>query len=302
VRRSDRLLLVGAAMLGVGAVALLTHRTAVHAVWHALRLVPLTAVLAAAVLVLLQVILQACRLWAVLPRDVTIPIRRVAYAFTLGEWANMFTPARAGDALKVVLLNRARGAPLSLSKATGAVLADKVVDIASLVLLCAVSGVAGTIWASARARVSPLVIALAICTLLVVVLLSLRWGGRLSLAALTDPRRLLTSFGFSLGAWLAELFALQILCAAVGFAQPLQHLVLAVALLNAGVSVPLSPANVGIYEVVLAFGLAQSGMATPAALAVATLHHGLELLAMNVAAAVLYVHHLSRCGSSLASR
>src|SRR5207302_68538 len=82
---------------------------------------------AALLLVLCQLACQACRLWAILPRDAALSIARTAYAFSLGEWANIFAPARAGDALKVVLLNRIRGAaPLSLPKATGAILADKV--------------------------------------------------------------------------------------------------------------------------------------------------------------------------------
>src|SRR5579859_2567152 len=209
------------------------------------------------------------------------------------------SPARAGDALKVVLLNR--GASISLPQATGAMLADKVVNIGSLILLCAVSGVAGTIWTTAWARGALPLTALLIGALLATALLlvpksRVRILGRLivlqhelarGFTALADPKRLVISTAFSFGAWLAELLALQILCAAVGSPQPLQNLVLAVAVLNVGISVPMSPANVGIYEMALAFGLSRAGLPGPAALAVATVHHGIQLLAVNVAAAAL---------------
>lgn len=265
--------------------------TGVHAVWHQLSLVPRAAVLVALLLALFQVACQACRLWAILPRAGAVSIPRAAHAFTLGEWANIFTPARAGDALKVLLLNR-RPPQLSLATATGAIVADKVVDIGSLLLLCAVSGAAGTLWASARTRLPLAVIALAIGAAVIALFLGVRWAiPRMleltkGLAGLGDARRVLPSVTFSLGAWLAELFALSVLCTALSVPQPLPHLVLALALLNAGVSVPVSPGNVGIYEGVLAFGLTQAGVATPAAVAIATLHHGLELAALNIAAAI----------------
>ncbi|HLZ44191.1 MAG TPA: lysylphosphatidylglycerol synthase transmembrane domain-containing protein [Gemmatimonadales bacterium] len=298
-QRYRRLVLVGIAIAIAGGLVFLTHRAEARAVWHELGRIPPTAVGAALLLVFGQVTCQALRLWAVIPRDRFISMPRAAYAFMLGEWTNMFTPARAGDALKVVLLNR--GASISLPQATGAMLADKVVNIGSLILLCAVSGVAGTIWTTAWARGALPLTALLIGALLATALLlvpksRVRILGRLivlqhelarGFTALADPKRLVISTAFSFGAWLAELLALQILCAAVGSPQPLQNLVLAVAVLNVGISVPMSPANVGIYEMALAFGLSRAGLPGPAALAVATVHHGIQLLAVNVAAAAL---------------
>ena len=286
---SRRVMLVSAALLaGVAAVSL-THQAEARAVWQELTLVPIAWVGAALLLVLCQLACQACRLWAILPRDAALSIARTAYAFSLGEWANIFAPARAGDALKVVLLNRIRGAaPLSLPKATGAILADKVVDVGSLVLLCSVTGAASLIAASARARLPSSGVTLAAGVMLAAVLLGVRyarrqWFARVTvlrselvrgLAALKDPGRLLASIAFSLSAWFAELLALR---------------VLALAALNVGISVPVSIANVGVYESVLAFGLTQAGVPLPTAVAIGTLHHGLELSATTLSAAGLWL-------------
>lgn len=303
-RPSRRVVLGSAALLaGVAAVSF-THQAEARAVWQELTLVPIGWVGAALLLILCQAACQACRLWAILPQDAALSIARTAYAFSIGEWANIFAPARAGDALKVVLLNRNRGAtPLSLPKATGAILADKVVDAGSLLLLCSVTGAASLIVASARLRLPGLSVALAAAVILTVVLLAARraprrWFERASvlrhelvsgLAALKDPGRLLASIAFSLGAWVAELLALRVLCGVLGFPLSLVQLVLALAALNVGISVPVSIANVGVYETVLAFGLTRAGVPLPTSVAIGTLHHGLELLATTVSAAGLWL-------------
>ena len=92
---------------------------------------------------------------------------------------------------------------------------------------------------------------------------------------------------FSLGAWTAELLAIRVLCGALGFPLSPPQLVLALVVLNFGISVPVSVANLGVYEAVLAFGLSRSGVPLPSAVAIATLHHGLELLGTNLSTASL---------------
>jgi uncharacterized membrane protein YbhN (UPF0104 family) len=298
----NRVPLISAVMLGGMAVVLAAHQDQAHAVWNSLTGVPQTALAVVLLLALCQLGFQASRLWTILPRDVALTLGRTAYAFALGEWFNIFTPARAGDALKVVLLNRAPGAaPPSLPKATGVVLADKIVDAGSLVLICAAAGVAGLIRTGAETRLPYLRIVVAAAAVVTVVLVGLGWArprwlerlGRVrrelvkGLAALRDPVKLLASIGFSLGAWVAELLALRVLCAALAFPLSLPQVVLALAVLNVGISVPVSIANLGVYEAALAFGLGRSGMPLPTAVAIATLHHGVQLLGINVGAGAL---------------
>jgi uncharacterized membrane protein YbhN (UPF0104 family) len=78
-----------------------------------------------------------------------------------------------------------------------------------------------------------------------------------------------------------------VLCTALAFPLSLPQVVLALAALNVGISVPVSIANLGVYEAALAFGLSRSGMPLPTAVAIATLHHGLQLLGTNLSAAAL---------------
>lgn len=279
---------------------LAAHPDQVRAVWRSLTGAPAASVAVVLLLVLCQLGFQVFRLWAILPRDVALTLSRTAYAFTVGEWFNIFTPARAGDALKVLLLNRAPGAaPPSLPKATGAVLADKIVDGGSLVLLCAVTGLFGLIRAGAQPRLPGPRTVVGAGAVVALLLLGIRWARprwltRLTLvrrelvkglAALRDPVKLLASVSFSLGAWLAELLALRVLCTALGFPLSPPRLVLALAVLNLGISVPVSVANLGVYEAVLAFGLSRSGIPLPTAVAIATLHHALQLLGTNLGAA-----------------
>lgn len=279
----------------------LVHPHEARELWRNVGRVPLATLALALLLVLSQLSFQTLRLWAIMPAEVAVTLPRTAYAFAVGEWANIFTPARAGDAVKVWLLHRAPGALMSVPKATGAVLADKVVDVGSLVLVCSVTGLAGLLRAGAQARLpgAPTAIATGVVLALLFVgvrLAPARWVERVAqlrrelvrgLAALKNPLKLFGSLCFSLCAWGTELGALSILCAALSFPLAPPRLVLALAVLNLSISVPVAVANLGVYEAVLAFGLSRSGVALPAAVAIATLHHALELLAMNLAAGAL---------------
>jgi uncharacterized membrane protein YbhN (UPF0104 family) len=273
-----------------------------RAVWNNLTGVPVSSLAAALLCVLCQLGFQALRLRAIVPRNVALTLGRAAHAFAVGEWVNVFTPARAGDAVKVVLLNRAAGAQsMSVPTATGAVLADKIVDVSSLVLLFAATGFAGVARAGAQTSLRTPEVLLGTGGIVALVCLGVRWArprwfeGLLrlrrelanGLSALKDPVKVLASVSFSIGAVLAELLALRLLCGALGFPLSAPQIVLALVILNLGISVPVSLANLGVYEAVLAFGLHQSGVPLAAAVAIATLHHGLELLGTNLGAAGL---------------
>jgi uncharacterized membrane protein YbhN (UPF0104 family) len=255
-------------------------------------------------LILAQLAFQSLRQWAVVPRDLGLSLFQVVHAFVLGEWLNIFTPARAGDALKVVLIRQESGGSLKgVPSATGAVLADKVIDIVTLVLLCMAAGLIGLLWERVRAGLLAAAVAGAVGVALVVALRLRRishgrwriWlqelGGGLS--GLRDHRRLIASVFFSFGAWVAEGGALWVLCHGLGVAPAPSAILLALVVLNVGISVPISFANLGVYEAALASGLGLAGVPLTTALAVAASHHGLELLAQNVAAGGLSLSTLA---------
>ena len=292
---------VSAALLVVVVAALWgTHQDAAHAFWKTLAGLPVPAILGALVLILVQVNAQGLRLWAILPRETSLSAGRVVGAFTAGEWANIFTPARAGDALKVVLMSRLPGARrISVLQATGAVVADKIIDIGSLALLCAIAGLLGLVWTGVGPRLPALPLAAVAGGMLVLMLVGLRlapakWFGGWraagrellrGLSALKDPVRCAASLALSSGAWIAELLAARVLCAGLGFPLSLPQALFAIAILNVGILVPVVVANAGMYEAAFAYGLSRSGVPVPSAIAIAAAHHVLELLGLSLSAA-----------------
>jgi uncharacterized membrane protein YbhN (UPF0104 family) len=304
-----RLLLLSALIAAGGTAFLVVHADGARAVLAQLRHLPRITLTVAFSLIVTQVVLQSLRLWAVVPRALTLSVGRVAHAFMLGEWMNVVAPARTGDALKVVLIRRALDTIRSgLPSATGVVVADKLVDLVSLILLCAAGGLTGLLWARAQAGVFAGALAVAIALALVAWLrltgVSFReahwaWARDLlsGLSALRDPARGAAGLLFSLGAWLAEGYALWILCVGLGAAPTPSQILLALVILNVGISVPISFANLGVYEATLTAGLGYAGIPLTTALAVAVSHHGLELLAVNVSAAAAL--SLDRFGTAL---
>jgi uncharacterized membrane protein YbhN (UPF0104 family) len=254
----------------------------------------------ALLLVLTQVSLQSLRFWAVIPEDAGIGVLDAARIFTLGDWANLFAPARGGDVLKMVLMKRTGSdVDIRLSWATGAVLADKVIDVGSLLFLCAITGSLGLLygWAGMASVAHPVAWVGASLGALLLGAVALAVSARTARirdlfrqfregsSALKDPARCSISVSFGVGAWAAEILALGVLCGGLGFSPSASHLVFAVVLLNVGITVPVSFASLGVYEACLAYGLTRAGLPLPSAIAAATAHHVLEVLGIGLGAA-----------------
>jgi len=88
---------------------------------------------------LLQVLAQLVRLWSLFPRGARPRLSTVGRGFAWGQLLNMFLPARAGEVVKVVSIARAQpipGAPQpTMTQTTGAILADKIVDLVTMLAL-----------------------------------------------------------------------------------------------------------------------------------------------------------------------
>ena len=282
----------------VSGIVLATQREHTRAIWRDLGTVPVSALAAAFLFIVGQWSCQVLRLWALVPSGIPLTLGRTAYAYAVGSWFNVLVPARAGDALKVVLMNRGgRGRPATVPQATGVMLADKIIDVASFVLLCAAAGLLGLLRVAIQKRPSAWVWVglglLVVLTVVAVRLLPRRWFGRLrrlrqelaaGLAALADPFKVSLSTAFSMGGWFTEMFAMRVLCGALGYRLSIPQLVIGLAALNVGTAVPISVASVGVYEASLAVGLHSTGVPMAAALVVATLHHALELLVTSIGA------------------
>ncbi len=188
---------------------------------------------------------------------------------------------------------------MSLARATGAMLADKVVDVGTLILLCAFAGLMSVLAMGTRAALpSPGIIIGTAAGL--VLFLTWVWRGsspwmtarRVELrellggqSGLKDPVRCSASVSFCIASRISEVVALGVLCGALGFRLSPPQLLLALVTVNLSVMVPVSFANLGLYEAGLAYGLTRSGVPLPIAITIATTHHALELLGITLSAA-----------------
>jgi len=102
-------------------------------------------------------------------------------------------------------------------------------------------------------------------------------GVHRGLSALREPRCVLYGATFGIAGWLAEVCVIHILCSSLGISLGTAAIVLAVAALNLGIAIPLSMANLGAYEAALTFGLTRWGVPIAPAIAVALAHHAIEI-------------------------
>jgi uncharacterized membrane protein YbhN (UPF0104 family) len=248
-----------------------------------------------------QLLMQICRLWILLPPQCPIGWFRVAQSFMYGQVINCFAPARAGDAAKVVLMSKGVQDKFPMANAAGVMVADKATDLASLLTWCLLLGAP---WLkllpglpSPSAKIGEIVlivmgtIALILCWRRrdwwpkVVAALSQFMKG---LGALKDPRRALGSFGYGLGNWTFEMIAVWALCHGQNHALSFSNVLWVIVVLNLGIAIPISVANLGTFEASMVLGLAQFGVPTVTGLAIGTVHHALQILAIGGWAFVLW--------------
>ena len=84
----------------------------------------------------------------------------------------------------------------------------------------------------------------------------------------------------SCGQWFAELVMILILCSALEIPFTLQQALFVLVVLNLGLSVPVTIANLGTFEAAFVFGLSRFGVSIPESLAIAGVHHFLQILAV----------------------
>ena len=270
---------------------------------------PLAAVGAALGLGILQNLCQASRLWALLPEHLGVRWWPAVRAFYLGQVVNNYVPARAGDVVKIALIRRLTpadepGAATSntTAKLVGAVLvADKLVDLGALVLLVALMApgwlrevplprpTSALGWLGAAGAVALIVGALVFGAR------RLPQRARAALAGVVEGaqglrrgRTALRAIVISCGAWLSEAVMVSVLAAAAGYGLSIPQSLGVLVVVNLGVAIPLSFANIGTFEAAAVFGLSRFGVSVDAALAVATVHHLVQALSLLLLAALAW--------------
>ncbi len=257
---------------------------------------------------LLQVAAQISRLWLVFPSDCRPSWMRVARGFSFGQLMNMSLPARAGDVLKVVIIARDPTQVCSepraaVTQATGALLADKVLDIGTTLTLGLTLGGALLL----RAMPSALSLSLSlfaagiIAAVVAAAFVLKRWfpgsfqkvrdvGIALaaSVRALRCPKRLTRGVLVGCLALGAEVVGLMVLSSALGVGLSIGGAVSVLVVLGVGIAVPLSVGNIGPFEASIAFGMSQFGVSTANAIAIGTVHHAAQFAAVAIAALVFW--------------
>jgi uncharacterized membrane protein YbhN (UPF0104 family) len=244
---------------------------------------------------LIQLPMQSTRLWALIPAPRQANWWTALRAFMFGQAINCFAPARAGDAVKVVVLNRESQKRISIPMATGVLLSDKLIDIISFTLLCLAGSHA---WAgkvkelpfpALRGAGLGILAVLAILAGVYFALPRLRdrlrvWYQSLSLglaqglAPLKSPRQGGLALAVSILGWIGELLAIQALCSGQGYSLTWEQVLWVMVVLNVGVAIPVAVANIGAFEASMTFGLGQVGVPAVEGLAVATVHHAFQIL------------------------
>lgn len=220
------------------------------------------------------------------PGRTTRDIGHVTLVQVYGQFLNSFLPARAGDALKAVKLT---SPSLPFSGAVGVLLADKVIDTLSFIMLCLC---ALPFWIK-RLPVDSLlpafqggylVIAVVVVAGALVTIPSIRqrarniWGGFISgLVEASKPKVFILSTAFSIASWLGEMTCLGLLAKNQGFALGPAELIWVLTVLNIGIAVPISVANVGAFEGSIIVALRMFDVEPTAAMTIALCHHILQI-------------------------
>jgi uncharacterized membrane protein YbhN (UPF0104 family) len=281
-------------LAAIAGLPLALHGVKLGAVAHRIASLPCEAVLLAAGFALLQVCVLATRFWMVIARAQRPRWSSVARAFSFGQAANVYLPGRAGDVLRGVVLAKA-DARVSVSDATGAMLADKGLDVCTLVLVGVAFGHGAIVSALASSGHAAVVALGALVVLGALALLVRRFlprvfdrlrsaavATRTAARGLFTPKRLALALGLGVAAWLAEISMMSVLCAALGAHVTFPQATAALLVLNLGIAVPVTVGNLGAYEAAVAMGLTRFGVPLGDAIAVGMLHH-----ATQIAAAIL---------------
>ncbi len=304
LRRKIAIALVATA-LAAASIAM-AHGWRVEGLWEHFAAFSVGSVALALAADMLQLLSQAGRLWAVSSAVTHARWPAALRAFAFGQVANLYLPARLGDAVKAGLLGRAAGAgeaPVAFGRAAGAVfVADKLLDAMTVALIVAASAARSVVRVPSLPTLSGhvLIFGLVLVATLAAALRSWRprwWAALGSLArglvqgavALANPRSVLAGLSFSMAAWSAEGLALRVLAHAGGQALSFQQCLWVLVLLNVGIAVPVSLANVGTFEASVVLATTSMGVPPMEALALATVHHAVQLIATCALALALWI-------------
>ncbi len=211
------------------------------------------------------------------------------YANLYGQCLNNFLPARSGDVAKAMLL-APPGTPAShgLAESAGTLLSDRVVDISAFIVLILLTGSNQFLSPQLLPKV---LIGLAVAAIILFLLLKFTklknwsyWQSIIKgLKQLSNPRALTLSSLTAIACWICEGFTLMTYARGLGFPLTFSQSFLVVTILNLGIAIPISVGNIGPFEAAIVYGLGLLGVPNGLGLAIATLHHIVQMLVVATA-------------------
>jgi uncharacterized membrane protein YbhN (UPF0104 family) len=276
---------LASAALGIGVIVLVVLHVDWTEVGKALRHASLPLVLAAAALNFVNLAAKSAR-WQVMLRPIgRVAFWRLYYYLIVSYAASALLPARAGEALRVLLLRRRDH--VAVADSVGVVVVEKLFEV--LGLLVVVAPLPLLLVLPRWAEVSIWTIAAGgLVALLVAVILAARLGAREAegswhklargLTCMKSPSRIGLSVALSVAAYLIDAAEVWLVWCALGIDVPWATPALVLLGGNLAIAVPSTPGQWGALEAGVIAGLSIAHVPVPAALAFALVYHVMQLL------------------------
>ncbi len=279
-------------------------------VWDALQEANIWWVVPSFALLVVAVAVRALRWQLLFQRETRPPYGATAAATIVGLAVNSLLPLRAGEAARVIALNRRAGTSPVESAATVAL--ERILDVFCmlLLLLAALPWLPEVDWVGAAAAIAlALALMLGGAALLFAIygdrpfhaldrlLRRLPFGHhswvehvgaslRRGLVALRDPKLALTAFVLTTVGWLLTSVSFWLLTLAFDLDLPLVSGVLILAAVGFSVILPAAPGALGVFEAATVVALAAYDISASEALSYAFTLHAVNLIPYIIAGAV----------------
>jgi glycosyltransferase 2 family protein len=279
-------------------------------VWDALQEANIWWVVPSFAVLVVAVAIRALRWQLLFQRETRPPYGATAAATIVGLAVNSLLPFRAGEAARVIALNRRAGTSPVESAATVAL--ERILDVFCLLLLllAALPWLPEVDWVGAAAAIA---LALALMLGGAALLFAIygdrpfhaldrllrrlpfghhEWVGhvgaslRRGLVALRDPKLALTAFVLTTVGWLLTSVSFWLLTLAFDLELPLVSGVLILAAVGFSVILPAAPGALGVFEAATVVALAAYDISASEALSYAFTLHAVNLIPYIVAGAV----------------
>jgi uncharacterized membrane protein YbhN (UPF0104 family) len=227
----------------------------------------------------LGVVAHAAYWWVLVNTASPVGLRAmVIYSFA-SYATNTFVPMRAGEALRVWLIQRRHGVPVRMSAAVIAL--EKIADVASLLIL-----VTPLAWlipdlppsVAQALRILPCIVLAGVVAVAIASRHHVRWSFLEGFAVVRRPAVIGAGFGFILLAWVFDVCAILSVLLAVHVTPTLEEALLVILCVNIAIAIPATPGQVGTHELGSTIALRMVGVPEAQAIPFALFYHATQLL------------------------